>query len=143
MNPSRLLLVALLGASSVASAARNEINGQVLDRQGEPVHRAIISLEPGNVELVTDRDGRFLIDYLRDDDGERSRLKRKIDYTVEVFKPGYHTESYTFYYKRGRQEVPTFTIKEETIKISDDGQDLDPELYQDQTQSSGATYEGQ
>ena len=41
---------------------------------GEPLPRAVVSLVPGNVELVTDRDGRFVIDYLRDQSGERVKL---------------------------------------------------------------------
>ena len=49
-----------------AWGAGHFITGQVIDRNGQPVNRAVISLAPGNVKLVTDREGMFLIDYLRD-----------------------------------------------------------------------------
>lgn len=141
-----LALTALLGLSLLApsaEAARNQITGRVIDRNGEPVTRAIVSLSPGNVELVTDRDGRFVIDYARDKYGDRTRLAKKTDYKLEVFKPGFHTHVESFYYKRGELAFPTFTLVSETIRVDDDQMDLDPELHQTQTQSTGATYEGQ
>ena len=136
------LLAAILWASP-AEAARNQISGRVIDRNGEPVTRAIVSLVPGNVELVTDRDGRFVIDYARDKYGDRTRLAKKTDYKLEIFKPGFHTHVESFYYKRGELVFPTFTLASETIRVEDDRMDLDPELHQNQTQSTGATYEGQ
>ena len=105
--------------------------------------RAIISLEPGNVQLVTDREGRFLIDYLRDDDGERIRLAKRMDYELEVFKPGFHTQTFNFYYKKKGLMLDTFTLVEETIEVQDHGENIDPTLYSDQTTNTGATYEGQ
>ncbi len=137
-----LLTFALL-LPSTALAGKHAITGRVIDRNGEPVDRAIVSLDPGNVELVTDRDGRFIIDYVRAGDGTRLKLMKKTDYTLEVFKPGFHTTSEAFYFKRGAHVLPTFTLKEETLAIQDDDADLDPELYQDATHSAGANYEGQ
>lgn len=138
-----LLLVLGLSVAAPASAGRHQIAGQVIDRNGEPVSRAVISLSPGNVELVTDREGRYLIDYLRDDQGERVRLGRKVDYTLEVFKPGYHTFTTTFFFKKGEFAVETVTMVEETIDTQDFPENLDPALYSRPTQAAGANYEGQ
>ena len=134
-----ILLLALLPAH----AGRHAISGQVMDRNGDPIDRAIVSLEPGNVELVTDREGRFLIDYLRKDNGDRTRLEKKTDYTIEVFRPGYHTTSQDFFFKRGELDLATLTLREETISVPDSGENLDPEIYTDPTHASGANYEGQ
>ena len=137
------LLFVLLIAPSAASAARNQISGSVTDRNGVPVQQAIVSLEPGNVLLVTDRDGRFTIDYARDDAGERSRLKRRTNYTLEVFRPGFHALEVEFFYRAGPVEVETIALLEETIDVQDHGEALDPELYVSPSQSTGAAYEGQ
>ena len=136
-----LLLVAL--APSVAEAGKNSISGRVLDRNGQPVERAIITLAPGNVELITDADGTFWIDYLRDSAGERVKLAKKANYALEVFKPGFHTASVQFYYKKGAFVVEDQVLKEDSIVVEDDGSTIDPGLFADPTQSSGATYEGQ
>ena len=136
-----LLLLLLL--PSVALAGRNSISGRVLDRNGNPVERAIITLAPGNVELITDADGRFFIDYLRDPAGERVKLAKKANYALEIFKPGFHTESAQFYYKKGAFIVEDKVLSEDSIVVQDDGTALDPSLFSDSTQSSGATYEGQ
>lgn len=137
-------LVGLVGAVGVpAHAASPGIGGRVVDRNGEPISRAIVSLVPGNVELVTDRDGRFQIDYLRDTSGERVKLEKKTDYKLEVFKAGYHAFTLPVQYKHGALEVDTVTMVEETIDVRDLAENLDPALYSVQTQSSGATYEGQ
>ncbi len=135
--------IALLLSPAAALASRHHITGTVTDRNGEPVDRAIVSLSPGNVEMVTDREGQFRIDYLRDDDGERIRLARRTDYEIEVFKPGYHPDSREFFYRRGGLELVPFTLVEETIQIHDEGDNLDPDLFSDSTSNTGATYEGQ
>jgi hypothetical protein len=137
------LLALAFALAAPAEAGRNFISGQVMDRNGEPVQRAIITLSPGNVQLVTDAEGRFLIDYLRDEAGERTRLLRKTNYDLEIFKPGYHTAKTSFFYKRGGVVLDPTTLKEDTIEVADDGQNLDPGLFGDRTQGSGATYEGQ
>lgn len=132
-----------LAAPAIGHAASPGIGGRVVDRNGEPISRAIVSLVPGNVELVTDRDGRFQIDYLRDTSGERVKLEKKTDYKLEVFKAGYHAFTLPVQYKHGALEVDTVTMVEETIDVRDLAENLDPALYSVQTQSSGATYEGQ
>lgn len=118
------------------------IMGAVIDRAGQPVRRAIISLEPGNVQLVTDQEGRFLIDYLRDTEGERVRLQRRTEYRIEVYKPGYHLAKSTFFYDRGAIEVQAVKLVEDTLEVQGDDATLDPAAYDQRTQSSGATYEG-
>jgi hypothetical protein len=127
----------------VACGPKPAITGHVVDRNGGGMSRAIVSLAPGNVELVTDRDGNFLVDYLRAEDGDRRKLDRRTDYVLEVFKPGYHTYSTTLTYKKGVFVVETVTMVEESIDLADLPENLDPALYKSQTQSSGANYEGQ
>jgi hypothetical protein len=132
-----LLLVA------TASGAKHSISGRVVDRNGEPMSRAVVSLSPGNVELVTDRDGRFLVDYLRDEAGERVRMARKTEYALTVFKPGFHDFAVAIPYRRGPLEIEQVTMIEETIAVDDFPENLDPALYSRPAQSAGATYEGQ
>jgi len=141
MTRLALLIVALLIPS--AAAAGHSISGQVLDRNGEPIQRAVVSLAPGSVQLVTDQDGRFLIDYLRDDEGKRSKLKKRTMYALEVFKPGYHVHALSVDYKRGEVVLQAFTLTEETITVEDMDDNLDPGLFQDSSHNSGANYEGQ
>ena len=142
----RVLLFAvavILATIPEAAEARNSIAGRIVDRNGKPVERAIVTLVPGSIQLVTDADGRFLIDYLRDENGIRRKLKKKTDYKLEAFKPGYHLESIKFFYKRGSVEVDNLTLREDSLQVTDDGADLDATLHGDPTQSNGATYEGQ
>jgi hypothetical protein len=140
---SHVLIGAALMALATSASAKNVISGQIIDRNGEPVNRAIVSLDPGNVQLVTDRLGNFTIDYLRDEDGERVKLRRKTDYRVEVFKPGYHTQAVSLYFKRGEILMEAITVVEDTIEIQDHGENLDSDLFKDSTHSAGANYEGQ
>lgn len=119
------------------------ITGHVVDRNGAGMSRAIVSLAPGNVELVTDRDGNFVVDYLRAADGDRKKLRRHTEYVLEVFKPGYHVYAVHLPYRRGVLTVDTVTMIEETVDLADLPENLDPALYKTQTQSSGANYEGQ
>lgn len=137
---------------AVAFAARPAISGQVLDRNGNGLAKAYVTLGPppgdkaatlGTCEIVSDRDGNFLIDYLRDDEGERVKLKKRVEYVLEVFKPGYHTYSVQLAYRRGLLVADTVTMVEDTIDVKDLPENLDPALYRLATQSSGATYEGQ
>jgi hypothetical protein len=127
----------------VACGPKPAITGLVVDRNGAGMPRAIVSLAPGNVELVTDRDGHFLIDYLRDDQGQRVHLKKRVPYHLEVFKPGFHTYTVEVPYKHGIATVDTVTMVEDTIDVKDLPENLDPALYSSQTQSAGANYEGQ
>ena len=128
---------------AVACAPKASIGGHVVDRNGVGMSRAIVSLSPGNVEMVTDRDGNFEIDYLRDDAGERTRMKKRVEYVLEVFKPGFHTYSVQVAYRKGELVVDTVTMVEDSIDVKDLPENLDPALYKTQTQSSGANYEGQ
>lgn len=132
-----------LALAPVAQAGRHHITGQVIDRNGEPVHRAIVSLSPGNVQLVTDREGFFLIDYLRDEAGKRVKLTKKITYVVEVFKPGFHTWTASVDYRKGSLTMEPVTLAPETIRVEDQGENLDPGLFGDPTHAAGAHYEGQ
>ena len=126
-----------------AQAGRHSIQGQVLDRNGVAVNQAIITLKPGNVQLVSDAEGRFLIDYLRDENGERTKLDKRTNYVVEIFKPGFHIKTRDFYFKRGAVLLEHLTLLEETLRVKDDERNLDPEIFHDPTHSSGANYEGQ
>lgn len=137
------LCLALVFALATGCAGKPQITGRVLDRNGQPLARAVVSLEPGNVSLVTDTEGSFYIDYLRDEEGKRTRLDTRATYALEVFKVGYHTHTAQLDYRRGLLEVEPVTMVEETIDITDLPENLDPALYSAPTQSSGATYEGQ
>lgn len=143
MTPRLLLALLALGLAQPALAGKHQLIGQVQDRNGEPVNRAIISLVPGNVQMMTTREGEFLIDYLRDEDGERVRLKKRTDYVLEIFKPGYHGQTMAIAYKKGTLELPQVTLVEETIEVDETEGNLDPDLYADPTHSAGAAYEGQ
>lgn len=141
---SRFVLLLLLTAATAAPAhaGRHSIAASVVTRNGTPVGRAIIKLSPGNVELVTDREGRFLIDYLRDDEGERVRLGKKTDYALDVFKVGFHAQQATFYYKKGEVVLPDIVLVEETIEVEDAPENIDP-ASEATTHAAGANYEGQ
>lgn len=119
------------------------ITGQVIDRNGEPMDRVVVSLQPGNVELVTDSDGRFMIDYLRDEEGERTKLDKRQDYAVELFRPGYHITESSHYYKKGELIIEPITLTEDTIKIRQSSANIDPDEHPDRTHSSGTNYEGE
>jgi hypothetical protein len=142
--PAAAFSAAVLFAAFPESAeARNAIAGRVVDRNGKPLERAIVTLAPGSIQLVTDAEGRFLIDYIRDEDGVRRKLKKKTEYKLEAFKPGYHLEARKFFYTRGPVEIDNLTLREDSLNVTDDGADLDSTLLGDPTQSTGATYEGQ
>ena len=132
------LLLVLTGC-----AGKRAILGSVVDRNGEPMDRVIISLDPGGVELITDSDGNFLIDYLRDEAGERVKLDKKTDYTLEAFRTGYHVEKLDFYFKRGELILEPVTMKEDTIQLRASQDDIDPARFPDRTHSAGSAYEGE
>ncbi|MDP6932975.1 MAG: carboxypeptidase-like regulatory domain-containing protein [Myxococcota bacterium] len=139
----RSVFPALLLGFTTSCAFHHSIQGTVLDRNGEPVERVIVSLDPGGVELVTDEQGNFLVDYLRDSEGNRVKLARRTDYTVEAFKVGYHLTSQNFYYKRGELTLEILTLNEDTIRIDPSDVDFDPASYPDRTHSAGSSYEGE
>lgn len=82
--------------------AANRIEGQVVDRDGEPLPRTFVTISPGDVEVVTDRHGRFTFEYLRDDAGRQVRIRNRTEYTLEVEKDGYHPGEYRLRYRGGR-----------------------------------------
>ena len=145
---SALALTSSLAAAP-ALAGNHYIAGRIIDRNGDPIDQAVVTLRPKdadkdvNVQLVTDREGRFLVDYLRDDEGERTKLAKRSDYAIEVYKPGFHIREVEVYYKKGELQVDTVMMTEDTITVHDDDAELDPDGYDQRTHSSGANYEGQ
>ena len=133
----------VLGLVLSGCAGKRAILGSVVDRNGEPMDRVIISLDPGGVELITDSEGHFLIDYLRDEAGERVKLDKKTDYTLEAFRTGYHVEKLDFYFKRGELILEPVTMKEDTIQLRASQDDIDPARFPDRTHSAGTAYEGE
>ncbi len=137
------LLVLTLSALLGGCAGKHAISGTVIDRNGQPVPRAIISLEPGGVEMITDREGSFTIDYLRDPEGRRIPLARRTDYTLEVLKPGFHTAAQPIAFRRGVVSLDAITLLEDTIEVGPSEGDLDPGRYRDRAHSDGSNYEGE
>ncbi|MCB9746647.1 MAG: carboxypeptidase regulatory-like domain-containing protein [Alphaproteobacteria bacterium] len=133
-----LLPLALLGG-----CAHHAISGQVIDRNGDPVARAIVSVQPGDVQLVTDPEGRFMFDYLRDEDGERTRLDKRTTYEVEAFKAGYHVATVPVEYTRGELQLELITLTEETIRVEGEDTRFDPADFPDRSHSGGGSYEGE
>ena len=135
-----LLLLAVL---TVGCVKHHAIMGQVVDRNGKPIGRTNVTLVPGNVELITDDDGRFTIDYLRDAEGTRTRLTRRSEYAVEYFKVGYHVEKSTFYFKNGELVLDPVTLSEDTVRVAATPTQFDPEKFGDRGQEAGGSYEGE
>jgi len=139
-----LLLAALLVPLGLSGcAAKRSISGSIVDRNGKPMDRVIVSLDPGGVELVTDSQGAFTIDYLRDDAGERVKLSKKTDYTLEAFRTGYHVERQDFFFKHGELLLEPVTMKEDTIRLDASQDNIDPGRFPDRTNSAGSNYEGE
>lgn len=149
MKTSLITLMALMLSTVPAAAGNHYIAGRIIDRNGDPIDQAVITLRPKDPEkqvefqLVTDREGRFLVDYLRDQEGDRAKLSKRSDYEIEVYKPGFHTRELDFYYKKGELQVDTLMMTEDTIAVHDDDADLDANAFEQSTHSSGANYEGQ
>jgi hypothetical protein len=134
----------LLGPFALGSCARHHaISGTVIDRNGQPVERVVVSLDPGGVETLTGPDGVFMVDYLRDEDGERVRLARRTLYEVELFRTGFHISKHQVDFKRGELILEPFTLAEDTIHVPVGVDNIDPALFPDRSQSTGATYEGE
>lgn len=136
-------LLSILTLALVGCTSNRHITGQVIDRNGEPMDRVVVSLAPGNVELVTDSAGRFTIDYLRDETGERTKLDKRQDYAIELFRPGYHISESRLYYKKGELLLEPLTLTEDTIEIRQSNANIDPDQHPDRTHSSGTNYEGE
>ena len=135
---SILMLLASLGC-----AHRRAITGTVIDRNGEPMDRVLVRLSPGDVEVITDSEGQFRIDYLRDERGNRTHLNRKLEYEIEAFRLGFHVTETSVFYKRGELAVETLTLVEDTIRVKPSDASIDPAAFPDRTQSTGSTYEGE
>lgn len=129
--------------ASACAAPKHAISGTVVDRNGRPVPRANVRLEPGNVEIITDTQGGFTIDYLRDNEGNRTRLQRRTKYAMEFFKVGYHPDDIQFDYKRGELLLEPVTLVEDTIKLAQSQDDIDPAQHPDRAQGAGGSYEGE
>lgn len=123
--------------------AHGVIAGQVLDRNGQPVERALVSVEPGGVELLTDPEGRYQFDYVRDEEGERKPLARHTEYTISAFKPGYHVSTVQVSYARGELTSEALLLTEDTIRLDSSLDGANPNAWGDRSHSSGATYEGE
>ena len=136
-------LVWMLVLPTVAQAGGRAITGAVVDRNGKPVERVNVALVPGNVELVTDQDGAFRFDYLRDETGNRIKLSTRTEYRINYFKVGFHEESVVVQYKRGELAVEPVTLKEDTIRVENAADNIDPGQYSDKAQNSGGSYEGE
>ena len=121
-----LVLAGCLALSACGS--KRMITGMVTDAAGQPLDNAIVSLEPGNVELVTDRQGQFTIDYLRTDDASRTGIGKRQTYLLDVFKPGFSIEQLEFYYKSGEHSVGPIELTEEVLRVQDDGENLVPSM---------------
>lgn len=139
----RMLTPLIVAVALGACTPKKAILGSVHDRNGNPVPRAIVSLDPGNVELVTNAEGGFTIDYQRDPEGRRTPLDTRTTYKVEVLKPGYHTATSEIYFKRGVLTLDAITLMEDTIEVGASEGDLDPGHHPDRSQSEGSAYEGE
>lgn len=134
-----LVLAALAGAS----CSHNRITGTVVDRNGSPVPGAVVGLTPGHVEVVTDSEGRWTVDYLRTEAGDRVRLSPRTGYDIEVFRVGYHVSGGRLDYRRGDAEAAPITLVEDSIRVATPEDDIDPGRADARPEASGAAYEGE
>lgn len=137
------MIIPLLFGILLGCANKRAITGQVLNRNGQPMDRVIVALHPGNVEMVTDSTGWFRIDYLRDEAGSRTRLSRRTDYQLEVFRTGYHLARTQVSYRKGELLLEPITLKEDTIVLRGSEDDIDPARFPDRTHSAGSNFEGE
>ena len=139
MNRSFLLACLVLAGC----AKHHAISGQVVDRNGKPLGRANITLAPGNVEIITDDDGRVMIDYLRDAEGTRVKMGKRTDYAIEYFKVGFHPQKATFYFKNGELTLEPVTLAEDTVRVAPSDTAFDPGAHPNRGQEAGGSYEGE
>ena len=137
------LLAALVLPVPANAAVSHALVGQVVDRNGAPLARVNVAIAPGNVEIITDETGRFRIDYLRDDKGERTRLARRTTYTFSFFKLGFHEAKTTIDYTRGELKIATVTLAEDTIRLAASPEDLDAATTGARDAGAGGSYEGE
>ncbi len=137
--------------ATTALAGKHALVGTVVDRNGDPVPRAVVSVSVTNkkkatyeVSLMTDRRGTFRIDYLRPEGSDRrTKLAKRAEYAIEVFKPGFHLHDTDIYFRKGEMTVAPITLVEETIAVQDLPENLDPAANSDAATSTGATFEWQ
>ncbi|MSQ03614.1 MAG: carboxypeptidase regulatory-like domain-containing protein [Myxococcales bacterium] len=139
MNGSSVLLMLIL----VGCAKHHAISGLVLDRNGKPLGRTNVTLAPGNVEIITDDNGRFMIDYLRDAEGTRVKMGKRTDYAIEYFKVGYHPQKSTFYFKNGELTLEPASLAEDTVRVEASDTVFDPGAHPNRGQEAGGSYEGE
>ena len=139
-----LLAASLLGGLALPGCSTHRaILGQVVDRNGKAVGRANVTVTPGNVEIITDDDGRFTVDYLRDAEGTRVKLGKRTEYTVEFFKVGFHPEKATIFYTKGDLAMDPVTLTEDTVRVAASSTQFDPADHPDRGQDAGGSYEGE
>jgi len=143
MNTRHTLALLLILAPTPALAKDTAIQGQVLDRNGQPIEKVNVSVDPGHVEIITDQYGNFRIDYLRDEQGNRIKLAKKANYTVSFFKVGYNEATATLSYKRGVLQMEQITLIEDSIRLENSAVDIDPGSLSDPAQNAGGSYEGE
>lgn len=132
----------LLAGGSTWALAAPGIEGRVLDPAGQALVQAVVTLQPGDAKVVTDPQGRFSVNYLRDPSGERLPLRRQTDYTLIAWKPGYEEVRLKVAYTRGSIEVAPITLARETPSVQDPAEPLDPTRAATPAIGEGATYEG-
>lgn len=136
-------LATFLWLASPAVAARNQIAGAVVDQNGKGVGNVVVTVAPGDLQIATGGDGAFLVDYLRDERGERVKVGRKTDYVFEFFKPGFHTVKMQVRFLKGAVVMDPVALVPVALDVVDLGGNIDPGLYGEPTAAEGATYEGQ
>jgi hypothetical protein len=123
--------------------AKAAIHGTVQDRNGQPMARVNVRVIPGNIEIVTDDEGQFTIDYLRDAEGKRQRLAKRTLYTFEVYKLGFQLAKMDLDYKQGEVSIEPVTLTADTITVRASTTNLDPASAPDTDSAGGGSYEGE
>lgn len=140
----RVLSALLVAALTTPSAwARPAIHGQVQDRNGQPMARVNVRVAPGNIEIVTDDEGGFTIDYLRDADGRRGRVKGHTTYTFEVYKLGYQLARLDLAYTHGEVTLEPVVLAPDTITVRASATMVDPGAAPTADPTGGGSYEGE
>ena len=78
-----LLAVLLLGFSVAATAQERELNGRVVDADGDAVIGAVVNVAEDNKIVLTDADGRFTLKGVKIDD-EITRKRKEFGMWTEV-----------------------------------------------------------
>lgn len=143
IRPLRRLASLALLLGSHAAYAKAAIHGTVTDRNGEPMSHVNVRVSPGNLEIVTDDDGAFTVDYLRDEAGERTHLARRTTYTFEMYKLGFQLAKADLEYKSGEVQLEPVTLSPDTITVRASATDMDPANGTETDPQGGGSYEGE